>query len=330
MVKEECFEKCKYTLKDLETFRTQEGFLDLSLTDLVLTDRSKEPMGNQNRIKNWVRFGDDLVLIKGEIQLDTEANYGIYSELIVEEIGKSLGVSMAHYDLVQLLDQQGKLTHGVLSVAMIDPPLEHLHSLRSMIGDEDQGNFADATDYDYTIQKLKLYFTQQGISKEEVERLLVEYKKRLAFSLLMLETDKHVENFSFIESSHHWELSPNYDSEAALLLDNDITTVRLLLGDYQNLKLSTSIAQPRIGKWVSSSEGGFESLWKDTLEALIEDDEVYDYCNSVLRQKIDMDEIFQKVERRIHAPLCEEVRLLSKYAYLYRYQAFMDILDGVY
>ena len=156
-------------------------------------------------------------------------------------------------------------------------------------------------------------------------KIILEFKKRQAFSILVLETDKHIENYSYIKSDKEIYLSPNYDSEASLLLDNDITTIDKILSDYNTLKEVADIALPRIGL---INANNFNSYWKDTLDELIIDDEVYDYCLNTLCQKIDMDLILDKVEERIKAKLDEKVRLLAKYAYEVRFKVFKQIILG--
>ena len=159
---------------------------------------------------------------------------------------------------------------------------------------------------------------------QEEKELILEFKKRQAFSILVLETDKHIENYSYIKGKD-FSLSPNYDSEASLLLDNDIPTIKKILSDYTTLKEVVDITLPRIGL---INENNFNSYWKDTLDELIIDDDVYDYCLNVLCQKIDMDLILDKVEERINAKLDDDIRLIAKYAYEERFRVFKQIIVG--
>ena len=148
----------------------------------------------------------------------------------------------------------------------------------------------------------------------------------------VIETDKHIENIAFIkrkvEGRDEIELSPNIDSEAALMLDNDITTIKKLIDNYYALKESVNIAHPRIGTLRSIEEGGFNSLWIDSLEELCEEDDIYDYCDEVLREKVDMDIVIENVEKRINAKLPESVKLIVKYAYICRNEEMMKVVDG--
>ena len=320
---------CNYSLSDLEKFRDKEGFIDLDRAEVSLTDASRERRGNQARLKNWVNFKGQKALVKGEILLEDKVNYGYYAELIVEEVGKKLNIPMAHYDLIKITDKDKNVIRGVLSEIMYDEK-DNLLSLHDLISEAtlEKSAFVDATDYHFMMDDLKKSLAAKDYNSKEIENVLRDLKKRMAFSILMLETDKHIENYSFIESAEKIVLSPNYDSEAALLLDNDLETIEKLLLDYNTLKEVADISQPRIGFMKPFNEGGLESFWMDTLEELIVDDDVYDYCVETLAPEIDMDVIFESVEKRIKAAIPEEVKLLSKYAYKCRLFDFKRILDG--
>lgn len=134
---DERFEQSEYSLKDLEQFRDENGFIDLSKTGITLSNESREYIGNQDRIKNWVNFNGTKAIIKGEALFEGEKNYGIYAELIIEELAKKMGIPAAHYDLVKILDENGNVVPGVISVSMVDRDKdERLESLHAIIGDE--------------------------------------------------------------------------------------------------------------------------------------------------------------------------------------------------
>lgn len=334
MKNNEEFVKSEYSIEDLEQFRDENGFIDLTQAGIVFTAQSREVVGNPDRIKNWVNFNGQKALIKGEAILEDERNYGIYAELIVEEIARQLGVETAHYDLIKTLDEGGNEVYGVLSESVVDVDKgEQLISLRDIIGDEPigEGDFVDTTSLDFTIDKLRENLMLDGYSEEDVEKLIVDYKKRLAFSLAVIDTDKHTENIAFIKKKVDGKdiisICPNFDSESALMLDNDYTTVEMLLNDYFGLQDSVNIAHPRIGTLKSKSEGGHNSFWKDTWEELYEDDEVLDYCDEVLQGTIDMDLVLENVEERIKARLPENAKYLSKYAFNIRNEEMTKIMS---
>lgn len=117
------FIECEYSIQDLEQFRDSNGFIDLSIAGIDITssqnDFSRELVGNDKRIKNWVDFQGKKALIKGQ-PTDKEQDYGIYAELIVEEICNELGIETAHYDLVKMTDEAGNTVLGVLSESVVD------------------------------------------------------------------------------------------------------------------------------------------------------------------------------------------------------------------
>ena len=69
-------------------------------------------------------------------------------------------------------------------------------------------------------------------------------------------------------------------------------------------------------------------MWKDTLEALIENDEIYDYYNDNIRRKVNMESILERVEKRINAPLPDDVRRIATRAYDARNDCIEQIMDG--
>lgn len=324
-----------YSINDLEEFRDSDGFIDLDKAGIKFTEGSREIIGNPNRLKNWVNFNGTKVLIKGEALLEDEQNYGIYGELITEEISKKLGIETAHYDLIKITGEEGKTIFGVLSESIVDLENgERLDSLHDIIGDEPEKDykFLDTTDYQFTIDKLREKLLLDGIDEKQIEQVIQDYKKRLAFGISILDTDKHTENIAFIRKKKNGKetirLSPNFDSESALMLDTNLSTVKRLLADYQALQESTSFADPRIGTLVSKEDGGFGSLWMDTLDLLCEDDEIFNYYSDVLEKPIDMDEIFVEIESRIGTSLPEDVKLLAKYSYKCRNEEMQKVIEG--
>ena len=87
---------------------------------------------------------------------------------------------------------------------------------------------------------------------------------------------------------------------------------------------------PRICVCKTKDEGGLEEPWADTLETLIEDDELYDYINDVINQPIDMEEILDTVEDRINAKLPDQVREMSKAAFNFRGDEMEQVMEGTY
>lgn len=328
------FFNSQYSIEDLEQFRDEQGFIDLTKAGIEFTEETREETGNLDRVKNWVSFQGTKVLVKGEAIREEEQNYGIYAELIVEEVAKVVGQRTAHYDLIKFIGEDGEYHLGVLSVSMMESSNEQLVTLHDIIGDEPEetSDFIDTTSYEFTVEKLEEELRRDGYSEENITEVILEYKKRLVFLLAVLETDQHTENIAFkikkVEGKNKIELSPNYDSESSFLLDSDISTIEKLLEDYEGLRESVDRAHPRIGTLKTIEDGGFGSYWKDTLEALCEDDEIYDYYQENIRGIVDIEEIIERVEQRIKAPLPENVKLLVKHSYYIRNEQIAKIMDG--
>lgn len=330
------FIRSEHTLEDLEKFRDKDGFIDLTKAGINITKNSREKRGTAERIKNWVDFAGKKVLIRG--QPDEIENYSMYAELIVEEIAKQLGIENAHYDLIKIKDENGNETFGVLSESIIDMDKEELISLHDLIGDEDAPKdeieyitYMITTKYDFTIEKLEERLTRGGYSQDEIQGIMLDYKKRLMFSLLILDSDKHPENISFIKNINGnggLRISPNYDSEFSLLLELDRNSCVDLLKIPFGIENEADLEEPKIGIIVKEDDGGWNSMWKDTLEKLIEDDELYDYYNDNLRGKIDIEEIFERVENRIHSKIPENVKKIAQKAYEARSETMEKIIDG--
>ncbi len=329
------FVKSNYSLKELEKLRDENGFIDLSIIGLEFTPESREKKGTEERLKNWVDFNGKKALIRGE----AVKNYSVYAELIVEEIANQLGIETAHYDLVKIKDNTGKNVYATLSESIIDFDKEELITLHDLIGDEPEYEtedimeaieYEETTRYTFTVDKLRERFTKAGYSKEAIENIITDYNKRLVFYLSILDTDKHSENIAFVKNKNTGkvQLSPNYDSEFSLLLERDPEIVEFFLEDNIQLKEEVNIAYPKIGIYVSKENGGLDSIWKDTLEMLCEDDEVYDYYINTIKNGVDMNVALENVEKRIKAPLPNKVKELARQTYQARNEEMEKVLNG--
>lgn len=280
-------------------------------------------------------FNGKRTLIKGEASIAEDSNYGLYAELIAEEFAKRRGIPSAHYDLVKFLDENGQECFGVLSESVIDPKKgEVLRSLRSLIGDEpdkEEEGLADVTSFDFTLDRLSDVLYEQGYEDDQIESILTEYQKRLLLSIEMLNTDNHTENIAFIEwiedGKKKIKLAPNFDSESTFLLDINVETIEKLLKDYVGLRQSVDFADPRIGTFSAKEDGGHESLWKDTLVELCYDDTIADTFKDWQSNPVDMDEVFEAVERRIDVLLPENVKMMAKHTYDCRNKAMGRLMN---
>lgn len=326
-----------YSLEELEQFRDEKGFIDLSRIGIKFGDDTREFVGNQDRIKNWVTFDGVQTLIKGEIKLeDGKPNYGIYAELIVEELSKLYGIPSAHYDLVKMKNPDGIEELGVLSVSVVDKKKgEYLESLASLTGIEvpEDDEFDTTTSYEFTIEKLRERMNKNGASSEEIEKQLTELRKRLAYYMIIADADRHPENIAFIRHENgSMEMSPVFDSEASLLMDSDIETLKKLSQSVGNIIENSDWIDPRIVT-ENVSEENVKSPWKDTFQELLKDEKVRQYCLETLmpfKEEADIAEFYDKaiqnVETRIGAKIPEEARMVSKMLYMYRVEEVAQLL----
>lgn len=327
----------EYSLEDLEKFRDEKGFIDLSKIGIEFNDDTREFVGNQDRTKNWVSFNGVQTLIKGEAKIEEgTSNYGIYAELIVEELSKLYNIPSAHYDLVKMRKPDGEEELGVLSVSVVDKSKgEYLESLASLVGYEKTENmYETSTSYEFTIERLRERLEKDNFSEEEIEKQLTEYQKRLAYYMIIADGDRHPENVAFIrDKTGLMQMSPVFDSESALLMDTDIETLKDLSGSIGNIIENSNYVDPRIATINSSKEN--ESFpWKDTFQELLKNEKVRKYCLETLasfKNEYDVEDFYDKaiqnVEKRIKAKIPEEARAVSKMIYMYRVEEVAKLLD---
>lgn len=73
--------------------------------------------------------------------------------------------------------------------------------------------------------------------------------------------------------------------------------------------------------------GGHNSLWKDTLVELCYDETVREYYEQHKDSYVDMDLVFEAVEKRIGAPLPEAVKIASRSAYSIRKEEMAKVIE---
>ena len=297
--------------------RDNNGYIDLSDLNIKFDKESREKIGMADREKNWIEFSDGKVfLLKEENILDVERNASVYSELIVEELAKQAGFECAHYDLYK---KDGKF--GVLSEYCLKEG-EEMFSLESLIGKDTLSEFdCEKTDAIKLQENMIEFLKDEGLEKNEIKKLIVEFQKRMVFDLFVMHSDRHTENVSFRtkcddEGNMSIDFSPIYDNENCLLLDMDETTLDILSQNAGAIKDSTSIIAPRIAI-VRDSSSNNEEIWKKTLDEYCELDPVYDYLMD-LYDVLDIDAAFKNVEERIGAPIPQNAKRVAKYAFQYR------------
>ncbi len=315
--------KCNVSLEELEQYRDEEGFINLDSLNLEFTEASREKVGREERLKNWVNFAGTQVLLKGECMVNGKRNGSIYAELIIEELAKQAGFSSAYYDLIKINGQR-----GVLSKKMYQGRHGDLISLYSLIGDTKiQEEYPEISDYLEVEEKLYKSLKEEGIEKSKRKQIIQDYRKQNAFFIMICAVDKHTENlsvFSYINPENkqrELELSCVYDSEEALLLDTDLETLQKILKHGLGLQKNVDMLDSKI----SVLKGNYTSLWKNTLDTLLEDDDVYDFVAEAYN-KINIDKAIEAVEKKIKAPIPTVVRTTAKYVFQFRQKEIEKIL----
>lgn len=315
--------KCEISFEELEKYRNTEGFIDLDKLGLELTDESREKVGNEKRIKNWIDFSGTEALIKSECRLDGKKNGRIYAELIVEELAKQIGFETAYYDLIKINGEYGVLSKKILRNTQTD-----LLSLDSLIGNtEFYEDYPEISDYIEVEEKLYQAIKDEELEKESRKEIINDFRKQTAFYIMICALDKHTENISFISyinsktRKKEVHLSPIYDNEDSLMLDTDLETLEKISKHGLGLQRNVDMLEPK----VAVLNGEYESLWKSTLYVLCEEDDIYDFVVNGY-EKLDIKQAIGNVENKIKAPIPEIVKTTATYVFKFRKKEVEKVL----
>lgn len=315
--------KCNISFEELEKYRDKEGFINLDELKLELTEESREKVGNEHRIKNWVDFSGTEALIKTECMIEGNRNAEIYAELIVEELAKQAGFEAAYYDLIKINGE-----YGVLSKKMFQKDEIDLLTLHSLIGDTELcEDYPDKSDYLEVEEKLYNSLKEEGIEKEDRKRIMKEYRKQSAFFIMMSSMDKHTENIAFLSyinpenKKKELRLSPIYDSENSLMLDIDLKTLENRAKDGLSLQKDVNALEPKI----VVLEGDNKTLWENTLDVLCDDEDVYDFIMDCY-ENLNIEQAIKNVESKIKAPMPKVIKTIATYVFKYRRNAIKKII----
>lgn len=307
--------KCNISFEELENYRDKEGYINLDELNLEFTEESREKIGNENRIKNWVDFSGVEALIKGECKIDNKRNGGIYSELIVEELAKQAGLETAYYDLVKV-----KGEYGVLSKNILTHDNDDLITLQSLIGNTKfNEEYPEITDYIEVEDKLYKSLKFEELEKDNIRKIMNDFRKQSAFFIMICSIDMHPENISLITyinpetKQKKQRVAPIYDTEASLMLDIDLNILERIQKNGLGLQRNVNMQDPKI----AVLEGEYSELWKNTLDTLLEDDEIYDFVMDCY-DNLNIHKAIQNVEKKIKAPLPQVVKKTATYVYEFR------------
>lgn len=209
----------KLSLEDLEKFRDEEGFIDLDKAGIVADLESREARGEERRFKHWVNFDGKSTLIK---QGSLVTDLSVYSQMIMVELAKQLGMPTAEYDLIKFNGEKGALTPR-----FNDNEKTPFKSIFEMIGDPPLLDGYDETCDYLKVEQLfeKALEDYEEMTPEEKENLIRERRKQKLFQAFACENDGHTENEGVLLTKTEdgrtvAVIAPMFDTETAFLLDN--------------------------------------------------------------------------------------------------------------
>ena len=237
------FTKCNMSLEDLEQYRDENGFIDLDKAKLLIDADSRNQMGTPDILKYWIDFSGKKVLLKESKVLDGEPNYSVYSELIVTEMARQLGLEAAGCDLVKI---NGKI--GIISNLAFEYGKETLETTHGVIGETTiYPEFEDLCDYAEVEEKIAYTLTKEWkIPKKEVWKLILERRKQKILQMFVHEADNHLENEGVIIGTNQngdttVKIAPMFDNEQSFLLNYPIKDLERYLDDNRMANMFTKM-----------------------------------------------------------------------------------------
>ena len=322
--------KCDLDSKELFSQRDEDGYVVLDGKLPKFTPNSREKVGNENRVKNWIETKDGKqFLIKTNAKLDGEENYTEYAELICMKTAEKMGLEYAKYDIIKYNGERGIITENMLNKD------EYLFTLEDFIdSSQENPDNPDIIDYIDTVNQLGKKLKQYEYRNKDSKKIIKEFNKRVIFDSIVGATDRHAENISFIgntKDSKAIKLSPIYDTENSLLLENNIDLVTRLAFDKDKCSDAALSTYPKLAI-VPNKNADPTDITRATFEfstmSLDEDDyELEDFAAEQLAN-LDIDEIFKEVEDQINSTIPIQVKNVAKICVTQRINDLSKMLDG--
>lgn len=147
-------------------------------------------------------------------------NYEIWAELIAEQLGRQVGIDMAHYEIATFENTVGLLTDYFLSEGELIISSDTLkNAIQNVLSENSiHSNFKNNS-LENIIQAAFVYDSQVN-----TQTLTYELTKRWAFYGLIMESDKNETNIGFIKGTDKaLHLTPDYDNSTMACLNENIT-----------------------------------------------------------------------------------------------------------
>lgn len=309
---------------DLFSNRDEKGYLMISSINFI--PESREKMGNDKRIKNWILTTDQKAyMIKTNALLDGKENYLEFAELITRKIAEKLNIEYANYDIINYSGECGIITEKIVFQD------EELITLEDIInGAIAHPDNIEIIDYPILIKSLNKKLRELNFLESDIENINTELSKRLLFDIVIGCTDRHTENVSFIYNNKtgRIKLSPIYDSENSLLLEYDKELILSLAKNLRGAIDASSAIYPKIAVVPRQCPKDNEIL-NSTIEFLLnnENPEVEDFAYDML-DNVDIYNILDEVEKDVNAKLPEEIRAVVSTCIETRLNILNDVLSG--
>lgn len=236
------FTKCPLSIEEIEQYRDEDGFIDLDRINLVIDESSRNQVGTVDIFKYWIDFAGTKVLLKEEKRLNGEENYTIYSELIMSELAKQVGVQAAKCDLIKF---KGK--RGIISYLAFEYGKEALEMTDAIIGPTKEYSSApECFDFFEIEEKLiKALKEDFDLTDGEITEIINERRKQKILQLFSCEADNHIQNEGFIiwrdeSGKPHIKVAPMFDNEHSFALQYATTD---LAGDIARIKKEKEMSQ---------------------------------------------------------------------------------------
>lgn len=297
-------------LQDLENYRNENGEIDM---DEILKYHQlpimEEKRGASNRDKFWIALEDAQILLRTENLDECGVEYSSYTELIMEELAKQVGIENAHYDVITY---HGK--RGVISVNVVDKEKnECLITVKELVNsvDEDKVFANEPIDMIRILKSIKKMAQIEGnISEKDVKIANMDLCRSVLFQIFTMATDGHAENMAYIYGSDNqkgWlKLAPLFDNEISLMLDQPKDGMDRMLKDSTYLEKMMNYQNQMIT--VPDEDKVEVNDWEDMLYYLIdESDELNDFAEQCY-EKLNIHKAITAVENRIKVSLPDRLK----------------------
>ncbi len=294
-----------YEDKDICMEARKNGFIDLEkvfanpkckLIPWKMNETNIEEYGH-SKIKYIFKYNDEIWLYKYN-----GFRYA-YMELIAEELAQLFSIPTAHYDLAMINQEKGVITKNfkLNGVKYIKGIVIIENYLKNVLNIQDPRKLKE---------EIKKYNSLEGIRKsldywyrnnakrdELVSKLMEQLTNVFIYDILTGQTDRHEYHWGISETNNDIFLQPLFDNERILYFENNFRF-------YVHTEME-------INNYLEETGNFSESLKRILLEFLIFSEEKY--LNIIqekihLIEKINIKNIFYKIEKRTFAPIPEEIK----------------------